>query len=374
MEEYMRKVTLTCIPLAIAKMAKPLPDIHLLLDSADELQNMSEPTFLKLRNCGESCSIDSVLTALFSHFRFQPGKEFKDTHRQDVYNWIQNISYKDDITRLTPLFIHFPHEENFHKLGQAKDAIEFLMYFLRIFHKDILGTKIFKTLDNKGLVTCARIDKESSPVQFISAMELSGRDNLWLHELIDNEIIVDDTRRTREELIQSDLVIFACGRGDSNNGFVNTPVIATVSLTIPNGDRFFLGSIVVLKNGHYTSYVRDKKSWFLCDDMAERKYVGTYDDMMLIDGANPSTHGILYMYFPDYSSVDEHMLYHWTNSRELVLGVFEDRVTNKLACLANSFDSVHVKENLQLLQTLAKDSPGMTKLFIHDVKSFLRQT
>lgn len=384
MEDYRRKVALVCLPFAIAQKTQPLNKLYFILDSADYLENMSKKsTKINLVNCGDSCAIDSVLTALFSHFKLFP-KEYENKTRENISKWFSSIEAKTDISSLVPMFKSFPHEDNFHALNEPKDAIEFLMYLFKIFNRDITGTKIFKTINVRGTVTCARVDKESSPIQYISAVELEERKNsiIWVQDLIDNETSVHDRKKTREELVQGDLVVFACGRITYTGKFVTTPVIATPSLTTPNGDRFFLGSIVVSASAnHYRSYVRDGNKWFLYDDLHHQTLNGTfsYDEMM--SGPNsPKTTGVLYMYFPDYSCAEEHTISTWKidgKTEELFVGVFEDRVTNKLLNLVSDFDCVFVGEPLHALKVLTKNNGGgggaaSKKMTILSVTEFLR--
>lgn len=381
MEEYTRTVTLVCIPYAISKQTKSMKDLYFILDSADLLENMNSPIHISLANCGNSCALDAVVTSLFSHFKLQKDKQYENKERAKINNWLQSVNKEQDIKTLVPLFKNFYHEDNFHILGEPKDAIEFLMYLLKIFSKDIVSTKIFKTVNSKGSVICARLDKESSPVQYISAIDLSTKEKIWIHDMIDNETAIQNMKKIKEEIVQSDIVIFACGRVKYDGQFVSTQVMATPSLTTPNGDRFFLGSIVVNFNCHYISYVRDKNGWFVYDDLYpyERKYIGNYDDMISGKGhPNPTTNGVLYMYFPDYSSVDEYLLSSWkTRERngkwceELYVGVFDDKITNKLLYLAYNFDSISVSENLPVLKQLTKVKSGDKHLNILDITSFL---
>lgn len=393
MEEYTRIMTLACIPYAIARRTKSLKDLYFILDSTDHLENMNRPDHISLANCGDSCALDAVITSLFSHFKLPENRHYENKHRAKINNWFQSVNRKQDIKTLTPLFKNFPHEDDFFVLGEPKDAIEFLMYLLKIFSKDVVSTKIFKTVNSNGSITCARVDKESSPVQYISAIDLSTKEKIWVHDMIDNETTVNqngdtaslrDRKKTKEEIVQGDIVIFACGRVQYDGRFVSTQVMATPTLTTPNGDRFFLGSVVVNFNDHYISYVRDRDDWFLYDDLSpkERKYIGSYDDVFSGRGGcpNPATNGVLYMYFPDYSSADEHLLSSWkTHDRngrgyeELLVGVFEDRVTTKLLYLVDHFDSVSVSENLPALRQLTKVKSGDKRLTILDITSFLRE-
>lgn len=382
MEEYTRTVTLACIPYALAKKTKHVKDLYFILDSADHLENMKRPEHINLKNCGESCALDAVITSLFSHFKI-PERQYENKARAEIKSWLQSAHEKQDIKTLVPLFKNFHHEDKFFVLGEPKDPIEFLMYLLKIFNKDVVSTKIFKTVNSKGSITCARVDKESSPVQYISAIDLASKGTIWVHDMIDNETTIIHDKKTTEELVQGDLVIFACGRIKYDGKVVSTQVMATPSLTTPNGDRFFLGSVVVNFHGHYISYVRDRDEWFLYDDLStERKHIGNYDDVF--SGRNgvpdPTKNGVLYMYFPDYSSVDDYMLSSWKaysrngkGYEELLVGVFEDRLTNKLLYLIDNFDSVSVADNLPVLKKLTKEKTGDKHLTILDITSFLRK-
>lgn len=362
MEEYSRMMTLACIPYAMAKKTKPAKDLYAILDSVDHLKPINRPKRINLETRGDFRALNVVLTALFSHFEFDG--HCKNKARADIFDWLRSIRQKRDIGTLLSLFKKF--DNNF---TPPKDAIAFLYYLLKIFNRDVVSTKIFKTVGPEGSITCARIDKESSPVQYISPADMATRKKIRVHDLIDNKTSV----RGREEMVQSDIVIFACGRVADDGSFVKTRVIATPSLTTPNGDRFFLGSIVAQFNGDYISYVRDGNEWFLHDDL-KPKCIGGYDDMFS-GYPNPSTNGVIYVYFPDYSSSDEYLLTLQKSNdefKELIIGVFEDKITNKLLYLTNKFDSVNVSKNLPVLKRLTREKTGNGRLRILDIPSFLR--
>ena len=373
MEEYKRTVTSVCVPYALKKsrITGTVKDIRRVLDSVDRLDNMRVPTRVCLENRLNSCAIDSVLAALFSHFKLTDYSG-NNSKIAKISEWLQNIENQSDISTLAPLFKPFPHEDDFYLLGKQKDAAEFLMYLLRIFSDAITGVKIFKTVDLKGNVTCARVDKTSSPVQYISAVDLSKKQNVTVQDLIDLKTNVRD-KLAREELVSGDIVVFACGRL-TNDGLVTTRVVASPSLTTPNGDRFFLGSIVVYDNGHYISYIRDIYDWYIYDDLSPQvRQRLSYDDMMSgKSGPDPSTRGVLYFYFSDYSSDREYTLSK-TKTNELRLGVFKNKLTPKLSLLSNRFDSVRVTSDLYNLLPLQKTGPvdGLT-LIISDVTDFLK--
>ena len=171
MEEYKNWIKLIAFPFALAKQSMKEEDLYSILDSADYMATARPASMINLNNCGSACALDSVITGLFAHFQLPKNKVYEDPHRQAIYQWFQQVSQEKNVKSLIALFRHFPHEEQFHVLGRPKDAVEFLMYLLKIFTKDITGTKLFKTVNEQGQVTCARVDKESTPVQYMSAIE-----------------------------------------------------------------------------------------------------------------------------------------------------------------------------------------------------------
>ena len=375
MEGYGDIVTEVCFPYALRNKTKELTFLYGKLDESSYLSNIQSPTRTKLNNIGNTCAIDSVLTAMFAHYpEFCHNVEHKNKARSQIVEWVKTISSQVSIENLVGLFGAFPSEDNFHILGDPKDAIEFLLYFLKIFAKDVTSTKIFKTI-NKGIVTCTTIDRESSPVQYIPANSLATMDNVSIRDfLVNSNIVGADGKTTTEEIIQSDIVVFAFGRINYDGSFLYTKVHPTPSLTTPNGDRFFLGSIVVVSNSHYISYIRDRNMWYVYDDMGSEKYrvVGSFSDLYSCT-PSPVTNGVLYFYFPDYSCVEEHLLSRWETHDNLHVGVFSDVITDKLINIHSMFNTVKVSDSLGELKNLLEKNEGPPYLDIYDVKTYLRK-
>lgn len=341
------------------------------VDNVSQLEAVTRPKMSKLKNIGNTCAIDSVLTALFAHFT-ELGVEFRNPQRRNIAEWVSRIDEHESIEDLVTMFRSFPSEDNFHIVGQPKDAIEFLMYFLKIYADSICSTKVFKSI-KKELVTFASIDRKSSPVQYVPPKVLVESKQVSIHDFIINRNVVDESlgKITTEEIVQSDLVIFAVGRKLPDGRFVETKVFPSPSLTTPNGDRFFLGSIVVVDSSHYLAYVRDRANWYLYDDFAtDTKLVGSFSDITHWH-PSPMTNGVLYFYFPDYSSIDEHFMSYWANPMRLNVGVFEDESTDKLMNLLPNFKSVLVSDALPSLKRLERIR-GDPQLYLYDVKSFLQ--
>lgn len=340
------------------------------LDESSQLEAVRKPKMSRLANMGNTCAIDSVLSALFAHFT-EMKTEHKHPAKIKIAEWVKDIEARESIADLVPSFKSFPSEDNFHSVGAPRDAIEFLMYFLKIFSEDIVSTKVFKTV-NRGVVTSASIDRKSSPVQYVPANVLVERERVAVQDFIVNTNVVGDGDRvTTEEIVQSDLVVFAFGRNMSDGVFVSTPVVPSPSLTTPNGDRFFLGSVVVVDNNHYSAYVRDVATWYAYDDFSPAwRPVGPFSAMGEWS-PSPMTNGVLYFYFPDYSSVEEHVVSLWTDPNRLDVGVFEDVVTDKLLNLHSMFGSVSVSPSLPVLSRLEK-SGGDPRMHVCDAKSFLQ--
>lgn len=339
------------------------------LDSDSHLEAAIRPNMITLRNCGNTCAIDSVLVALFSYFT-DVGSAYEQDGQRKIAEWVANIHKHETISGLLPLLGKFPSEEKFHIAGNPKDAVEFLLYFLKIFSDYICSTKVFKTINN-NVVTYARIDRKSSPVQYVPVNAIVGREGVCLQEFIVNRSTTDVSGKViTEEIVQCDLLIFAIGRMVAANRLVTTRILPTPSMTTPNGDRFFLGSIVVSADGHYVTYIRDRMTWYLYDDLcADTINVGQFVEM---DTWSPSpiTHGVLYFYFPDYSSVDEHVLSKWTSPTRLDIGVFEDMITDKLLRLHSHFGTVVVSSALPILKKLEKSDRADEQMYVWDARSF----
>lgn len=339
------------------------------MDTRSNIEVINRPKIMRLVNIGNTCAIDSVLCALFAHFtELNHNRDYTNVARRKIAEWSENVH--DSISELVPLFKSFPSEDDFHVVGEPKDAIEFLIYFLKIFSKDVVSTKVFKTI-NGGVVTFASIDRYSSPVQYIPANVLANCDRCMVQDFLINRNVVSEGKITTEEIVQSDIVVFAFSRNMYDGSFVTTRVEPSLSLTVPNGDRFFLGSIVAIDNGHYVAYIRDRTTWYLYDDSGPN--VRDVGPLTRADTWSPSplTHGVLYFYFPDYSSADEHVLTVWTDPNRLVIGVFADIITPKLEWLSSIFKTIRVDRNLPVLKTLEKNE-GDPYLRVCDIQTFLQ--
>ena len=338
------------------------------LDEASLLETVRVPRMIGFRNAGNTCAMDSVLVALLAHFA-DFGTDHKHPVRRKIAQWIENVDQCESVCDLVPLFKSFPSEDNFHVLGQPKDAVEFLIYFLKIFSHYVTSTKVFKTI-NRGVVTFASIDRNSSPVQYVPANVLVCSECVSVQDFIVNRNAVDGAGKiTTEEIVQGDLVVFAFGRKMPDGTIVKTRVLPTESLTTPNGDRFFLGSIVVCENSHYVAYIRGRMTWYLYDDfLPSTREVGPFSEMAKWS-PSPTIHGVLYFYFPDYSSVEEHLLSMWKSPTRLDVGVFEDAVTDKLITLHSYFDTVTVSSTLPVLKKLEKVGGELT-LYVCDAPNF----
>ena len=338
------------------------------LDTDSHLEAAVRPNIVRLRNCGNTCAIDSVLAALFA-YSVDLGSGHKHPATRNIVEWVANICDHESVSDLLPFFKAFPNEENFHIAGSSKDAIEFLIYFLKIFSGHVCSTKVFKTI-NRGVVTFASIDRKSSPVQYVPTSVLIGRDSVYLQEFLVNNNTTDIAGKvTTEEIVQCDLLIFAIGRMMTDGSIVTTRVVPTPSMTTPNGDRFFLGSIVVAADSHYVTYVRDRMMWCLYDDSSPTTTNAGQFAEMDTWSPSPTTHGVLYFYFPDYSSIDEHVLSEWSSPARLDIGVFEDAITDKLLRLHSCFETVVVSPVMPTLKKLEKVG-GEPKMYVWDAHTF----
>lgn len=343
-EVYRNIITQICVPFALKMRTVPQPLLYSVLDHNSSLDIVDPPNEIELANIeGKTCALDSVLIALFSHYNL-PMVQYSKAQIK-IANWINTIENKHSIQSLLPLLKKFPHEEKFHLLSH-KDAIEFLIYIVNgIFSDIITSVKIFKTIDD-GVLTTTRIDRSSSPIQYIhNDILLQNGDGVVLRDYLTLPTKINNTRTTTEELVESDMVIFAVDRVTKNGHFLSIPVTPTLSLTTPNGDRFFLGSVVVATPGHYSCCVRNHHTWTLHD--------GPNEEEINIQSDYIKKFGVIYIYFSHCSSISEHYLSHWNTNEELMIGVFEDEVTNKIKSLSELFRVV-VSDKLPMIKELLR--------------------
>lgn len=248
---------------------------------------------IHLKASNSSCAIDSVLVALFNKLN----KPLLHMLRLNdpLCEYFLEIETWTTIEKLRTMLPF--HEERFDR-GGAKDAGEFLTFLFDLFQKQFyVQKKLFQTISGEGIVLTSRVDYESSPIQYISPMDLNlKRDNFPISDLLcskttntfDKDNLFQSkygTIITLEKMLDPTVVIFNVGR-------TTTKPIA-VSETI---DRLKLYAVVCYIGAHYVAYILKDDGWYFYDDcLPSTRYLGSFGKMV---GHYPhiGTCGVLYFY------------------------------------------------------------------------------
>lgn len=308
-----------------------------------------------LQNVGNSCYLDSVLFALlaiqndfidnnilFKHI-CKTKKTICDDSPDKDYNLRKIFQlYLIAITRSIRLTKDIKECTTFRKImnkcqingmpnfgnpGQ-QEAGEYLIYLLKLFNCDELAkTKTITYASNslrsnirkKSLhKTSTIINKKASIIQFIDSFTLmdkihqKNKLHIFLNQSIDSEELDKDNlfkyknknykRRIQDsELLDAPYLIFWAQRADPvYNIVVNTKIIPNKYLNLKSKRTLYLSSIVIhigrIDYGHYITYFKYKKKWYMYDDMtASITPIGKYQNM-LKHYPSPITNGVLYFY------------------------------------------------------------------------------
>jgi hypothetical protein len=373
MEEYTREILEICIPFAIAQKTIDPKTLYGLMDKVAFVKIMEPTRNIHLLQSGNSCALDSVLVALFS---FMPDtidtileKKFEDPAKQELQKYLKTLNEIKTIEELRKIFHQFPHKENF-QVASTKDAGEFLIFLLEIFQEELnTAVKLFQSINTKGEITYSRIDRESSPIQYITSAYFSKiKEQTPISDFL---FITNDTEPiTVEKILQAPFLVFLFERIDQK------PITLTEIITLPNGDIFYLGSIVMYSQGHYNAYIRSSDwntttCWYLYDDMKiEKQKIGTFEDMLKAT-PNPETNGVLYFYFPQYSCIDDYYLSRW-DGNNMFVGVFEDIANPTLEYLASKFDNIVVDQALKNTLSNVSKVDGSTTLYVLPIDKYLK--
>lgn len=370
MDNFKQSIISICLPFAIVKNKMDAVVLYNNLDAITEIKMIEPVKNIHLTNNKNSCALDSILVALFS---FTPNiistilnTNYKDVKIVELQRALRNLENVPDITNLRIALKSWPHVEKYSTPG-IKDAGEFLIYLLAIFPEINTSVKVFQTVV-ENIVTCSRVDKTSSPIQYISINNINQYDTT--SSFISSTTQVDRNQITIERLIQADIVIFYLDRLDSiSNTFNKKKIIIQKSLTTLNGDRFYLGSVVAYSDNHYVTYIRMNDGWYFYDDSKPGK-IKIRD---ISDTTFPTTNGVLFFYFPDYSSIDDYYL-STSIGQDLYVGVFNNDINQKLYYTSTKFDEIYSDPELRLVyKNRRSDKDEKTKLFIHTAKNYCKK-
>jgi ubiquitin C-terminal hydrolase len=216
---------------------------------------------------------------------------------------------------------------NFSLPGQ-QEAGEFLIYFLSLFnsqnvavtqHTSYATNSTSKKVKLKDLIqTHTSIDKNASIVVFIDSFTLFDKRNLdnhvyhFLKHREDTGILDENnlfTHRDKKyirkisynQIIDApQLILWAQRANPITNTVLRTRIIPNRIISLRNKKKLRLYSIVLhlgnISNGHYITYFRNKKMWYLYDDVSRHvSEIGDYTQLLNFY-PNVSTHGVLFFY------------------------------------------------------------------------------
>jgi ubiquitin C-terminal hydrolase len=301
---------------------------------------------------------DESKTALFGNFNcakkvysvnINKTKEIDLKNRKIIQENLRKIAESirgnKDVEYCTDLRKSFKpcvYTEDFSETGM-KDPAELLIFILKIFNLDkavyekvVYTTKfninIYETeLDSSNIILnvkeiplSEKILRDENIVQFIDKTYLNNLDKKKLYYMskfltaIEAELKSGDiTTIYTKKLYYSPYIIFHFERIsiDQNaynkmikSGRVNleklpfvlnkVKIIPSMTITIGNGSRFQLSSVVIWKGYHYTCYFKCGLEWYYYDDIGSSiQYIGSYNKF-LRSSPSPLTNGILYFYIP----------------------------------------------------------------------------
>lgn len=379
----MEKTTLmteVCLPYAISRNAKDPEFLFKTLDEVSSITPLNIPKRIMLRNCGSSCALDSVLTAIFSHDHCRYVKHILKSDKKDktanLRKALNTLYHTTTISDIKKEFKAFPHDEKFYD-GGTKDAGEFLTYLFTIFQQELSCVKLFQMTDKDNKFIYSRVDRTSLPIMYVTPSVLKDcKENVTISEFLSIAEDVNDNTSI-ERIVKSDIVCFIVDRIASNKS-----INVTETLTTINKDRFYLASVVVHANGHYMCYIRRGNAWLCYDDSSSpiEKRIGerSFNLSFAFSPKYPNikTHGVIYVYVSDLSCVDDHYLRMEQSDGSVDIGLFHETENDKASYYSTFFKNVEVcspaiKNSIN--RTLYKP-PKKQKgtLRVHTIKDYLR--
>lgn len=395
MNEYKKKLFQIVLPFAIAQKTKNIKFLYELADKVYPSLPIYTCKSISLKNIGQSCYIDSVLIALFSvptHITYNIlNKSPQNECQEKVQTNLKNLENIDRITCLRDSFKNCENLEDFSTPGE-KDAGEFLDFLFDIFSTEThVSVKLFQTIAGNKIIS-SRLDRFSSPIQYISADELKERKNpIYISSLLkkENQLSFDKDNLyrnqysdiiTTEEILKSSLIVFSVNRKDPfTDIFISKSINITETLTITNGERFALVSIVIYTDHHYIVYYKCNNTWYEYDDLRGKSFIGSFQNLLEKD-PNPETNGVLYFYFPLYMFIDEIFLFQELENKrgcdreiikDLVVGVFEDEPNQKINSLKKYYNAIKISKKLFNMGTGLKSNNKPT-LYILTIDEYVK--
>jgi ubiquitin C-terminal hydrolase len=255
---------------------------------------------------------------------------------REIAESIRGTKSVDYCTNLRAVLEPCSSVDNFSE-GGMKDPAEFLIFILRLFDTDkavrkqtVYSTKfdinVYQTDLNESnpilKVERTSFMENESIIQYVDKSYLNNLNRKSIYYIskflttIDAVLNQKDTNIIyTKNLYSSPYVIFYCERISFSeraynkmieSGIVNLEnlpvslnkvrIIPSRTITIGDGSRFQLSSIVVWKGYHYTSYFKCGLEWYYYDDMDSNiRKVGSYQ-RLLRSNPSPVTNGILYFY------------------------------------------------------------------------------
>ena len=296
-----------------------------------------------LINTGDSCYLDSVLFALLAipnkfvnkyilFKKINKYKSFLELLQKYLIYLTEEIRVKNTFQVCTPFRNIIKKYQvsgmpNFSLPGQ-QEAGEFLIYFLSLFnsqnvavtqHTSYATNSTSKKVKLKDLIqTHTSIDKNASIVVFIDSFTLFDKRNLdnhvyhFLKHREDTGILDENnlfTHRDKKyirkisynQIIDApQLILWAQRANPITNTVLRTRIIPNRIISLINKKKLRLYSIVLhlgnISNGHYITYFRNKKMWYLYDDVSRHvSEIGDYTQLLNFY-PNVSTHGVLFFY------------------------------------------------------------------------------
>ena len=295
-----------------------------------------------LINIDDSCYLDSVLFALLAipnkfvnkYILFKKNKhsKFLVLLQQYLIYLAQEIRVKNTFNVCTPFRKIIKNYKingmpNFSLPGQ-QEAGEFLIFFLSLFnsqnvaktrHISYATNSISRKVKSKDLIeTSSILDTRGSIIIFIDSFQLLNKkkyNNYIFHFLRQREDtgILDSKNLFRHKqqtyvrkisethIIDAPHIIFWAQRVNSiNNNILRTKIIPNKKIILGNNKKLRLYAIILhlgnMSNGHYITYFRNKKMWYVYDDISRNvSEIGNFVDLLQYN-PNASTHGVLFFY------------------------------------------------------------------------------
>lgn len=298
-----------------------------------------------LINIDDSCYLDSVLFALLAIPNKFINKHilFKKINDQKYYSFLtllqryliyltEEIRIKKSLQVCTPFRKIIKNYQmkgmpNFSLPGQ-QEAGEFLIYFLTLFNSQNLATvkhttyatnSISKKVKHKNLiVTNTHIDTQASIIIFVDSFQLLNKEKMVNHifhflKQKDDSGVLDSlnmfkynnqkyVRKISEiQIIDAPQIIVWCQRVNPiTNSILRTKIVPNRKITLGNSKKLKLYAIILhlgnVSNGHYITYFRNKKSWYLYDDISRNvSFIGNYTQLLQLN-PNVFSHSVLFFY------------------------------------------------------------------------------